>query len=122
MRAALRRPARFPLRDQLLPRCDAVHPVRRRGDLPLSGRRAPEGRRHVRPDRDAGLRRAAGRGVRLRVAQRSARVEITRHRASDMLRGTDLSGKDLDEYVEQRVLTTTLDKALAWARSNALFP
>jgi NADH-quinone oxidoreductase subunit B len=55
-------------------------------------------------------------------------MEITRtdaarqHRASDMLRGLDLAGKDLDEYVEQRVLTTTLDKALNWARSNALFP
>ena len=56
-------------------------------------------------------------------------MEITRtnaarqqHRASDMLRGIDLAGKDLDEYVEQRVLTTTLDKALNWARSNALFP
>jgi len=44
------------------------------------------------------------------------------HRASEMLRGIDLSGKDLDEYVEQRVLTTTLDRALNWARSNALFP
>ena len=45
VRAALRRPARLPLRDQLLPRRDAVHPVRRRGDLPLPGRRAPEGGR-----------------------------------------------------------------------------
>ncbi len=42
-------------------------------------------------------------------------------RARDMLRG-DLAGEDLDRYVEERVLTTTLEKALNWARSNALFP
>ncbi len=42
-------------------------------------------------------------------------------RARDMLRG-DLEGAELDKYVEERVLTTTLDKAVNWARSNALFP
>ncbi len=46
---------------------------------------------------------------------------IRQLRARDMLRG-DLEGEDLDAYVEQRVLTTTLDRAVAWARSNALFP
>ena len=38
-----------------------------------------------------------------------------------MLRG-DLEGADLDEYVEERVLTTTLEKALNWARANSIFP
>jgi NADH-quinone oxidoreductase subunit B len=42
-------------------------------------------------------------------------------RARDALKG-DLEGADLDAYVEERVLTTTLDKALNWARGNALFP
>jgi NADH-quinone oxidoreductase subunit B len=42
-------------------------------------------------------------------------------RARDMLRG-DLDGQSLDDYVEQRVLTTTMDRAVAWARSNAMFP
>ena len=42
-------------------------------------------------------------------------------RARDLLRG-ELDGRDLDQYVEERVLTTTLDKALNWARSNALWP
>ncbi len=42
-------------------------------------------------------------------------------RARDLLRG-DIEGKDLEQYVEERVLTTTMDKAVAWARSNALFP
>jgi NADH-quinone oxidoreductase subunit B len=42
-------------------------------------------------------------------------------RARDMLRG-DLEGEDLEEYVRERVLTTTLDKAVAWARGNSMFP
>jgi NADH-quinone oxidoreductase subunit B len=46
---------------------------------------------------------------------------IRQLRARDMLRG-DLEGRELDAYMEERVLTTTMDKAVAWARSNALFP
>ena len=42
-------------------------------------------------------------------------------RARDLLRG-DLEGKDLEEYVEERLLTTTLENALNWGRANALFP
>ena len=42
-------------------------------------------------------------------------------RARDMLRG-DLEAEDLDRYVEERVMTTTLDRAFNWARGNAFFP
>jgi NADH-quinone oxidoreductase subunit B len=42
-------------------------------------------------------------------------------RARDMLRG-DLDGADLEQYVEERVLTTTLSKAVSWAQGNSLFP
>jgi NADH-quinone oxidoreductase subunit B len=42
-------------------------------------------------------------------------------RARDMIRG-DLEGPDLEKYVEERVLTTTLEKAANWARGNAMFP
>jgi NADH-quinone oxidoreductase subunit B len=48
-------------------------------------------------------------------------LRIRQLRARDMLRG-DLEGLELEKYVEQRVLTTTLEKAVAWARSNAMFP
>jgi NADH-quinone oxidoreductase subunit B len=41
--------------------------------------------------------------------------------ARDLLKG-DLEGEDLERYVEQRVMTTTLDKAVAWARGNSFFP
>jgi NADH-quinone oxidoreductase subunit B len=48
-----------------------------------------------------------------------------------LLRGGDLegltpsahlAGADLERHVEERVMTTTLDKAVAWARSNSFFP
>ena len=38
-----------------------------------------------------------------------------------MLRG-DMEGADLDEYVEERVLTTSLEKVLNVARANSIFP
>jgi NADH-quinone oxidoreductase subunit B len=41
--------------------------------------------------------------------------------ARDMLRG-DLEGEDLERYAEQAVMTTTLDRAVAWARGNSFFP
>jgi NADH-quinone oxidoreductase subunit B len=46
---------------------------------------------------------------------------IRQLRARDLLRG-DLSGPDLDAHVEQSVLTTTFERAVNWARSNALWP
>ena len=48
-------------------------------------------------------------------------LKIRQRRARDLLRG-ELEGEDLDKYVEERVLTTTLDKAVEWARGNSLFP
>jgi NADH-quinone oxidoreductase subunit B len=38
-----------------------------------------------------------------------------------MLRG-DLGGEELERYVEERVMTTTLEKAVAWGRGNSLWP
>ncbi|MCB0830028.1 MAG: NADH-quinone oxidoreductase subunit NuoB, partial [Solirubrobacterales bacterium] len=38
-----------------------------------------------------------------------------------MLRG-DLTGEDLDKYVEERVVTTTLEKVLNSARAHSIFP
>ncbi len=42
-------------------------------------------------------------------------------RARDALRG-DLEGAELERHVEERLLTTTLERALNWARGNAMFP
>ncbi len=41
--------------------------------------------------------------------------------ARDMLHG-ELEDEALERYVEQGVLTTTLDKAVSWARGNSFFP
>jgi NADH-quinone oxidoreductase subunit B len=58
-------------------------------------------------------------GSELSVASEDFRIRQLRSR--DMLRG-ELEGDDLEQYMQERVLTTTMDKAVAWARSNALFP
>jgi NADH-quinone oxidoreductase subunit B len=42
-------------------------------------------------------------------------------RAQQMLRG-NLDDRELEEYVTERVLTTTLDRAVDWARGNSMFP
>jgi NADH-quinone oxidoreductase subunit B len=42
-------------------------------------------------------------------------------RSRDMLRG-DLDDAALAQFVEERVMTTTVDKAVAWARGNSLYP
>src|ERR1700745_1807625 len=42
-------------------------------------------------------------------------------RARDMLRG-ELEGDELEQYVQERIITTTLDKAVSWARGNSIFP
>ncbi len=48
-------------------------------------------------------------------------LRIRQLRARQMLRG-ELEGEDLERYVEERVLLTTLEKAQNWARANAIFP
>jgi NADH-quinone oxidoreductase subunit B len=56
-------------------------------------------------------------------------MEITRREAfrsrqltaRQMLKG-ELEGEALEKYVEESVLTTTLDRAANWARANAMFP
>jgi len=58
---------------------------------------------------------------RQKVDQASGDFRARQLRARDMLRG-DLDDADLQGYVEERVMTTTLEKAQNWARSNALFP
>ncbi len=58
-------------------------------------------------------------------------LRVNRHDSTELLRGGDLlghnappsmEGEELERYVHERVLMTTLDKAVAWGRSNAFFP
>jgi NADH-quinone oxidoreductase subunit B len=41
--------------------------------------------------------------------------------ARDMLRG-DLSDEELEKYVEEQVLMTTVERAVAWGRGNSIYP
>jgi NADH-quinone oxidoreductase subunit B len=47
--------------------------------------------------------------------------KIRQRRAQQMLRG-ELEGDELEQHVRESIVTTTLDKAVGWARGNALFP
>jgi NADH-quinone oxidoreductase subunit B len=57
-------------------------------------------------------------------------LRVSEHSASQLLRGSELEGPSrpvqyddgLERHVSERTLTTTLDKAVAWARSNSFFP
>jgi NADH-quinone oxidoreductase subunit B len=48
-------------------------------------------------------------------------LRVRQLKARDMLRG-DLDDAELERYVEERVLTTTVDRAVAWAQGNSLYP
>jgi NADH-quinone oxidoreductase subunit B len=48
-------------------------------------------------------------------------LKVRQARAQQMLRG-DLEGKDLEEYVEERLLLTRFEDAQNWARKNAIWP
>jgi NADH-quinone oxidoreductase subunit B len=48
-------------------------------------------------------------------------MEVMRREARDLLRG-DTSDEAFERYVQDRVITTTLDRAMAWARGNSFFP
>jgi NADH-quinone oxidoreductase subunit B len=53
--------------------------------------------------------------------QRKEDFRLRQLRARDMLRG-DLDGQELERHVQESIITTTLDKAVGWARGNAMFP
>ena len=48
-------------------------------------------------------------------------LRIRQHKARDLLRG-DMDDEELERYVEERVLTTTVDRAVGWAQGNAIYP
>lgn len=61
----------------------------------------------------------------------SGELRVSELNAHQLLRGAELQGanqpahlegEELERYVHERVLLTTLDKTVAWARSNSFFP
>ena len=59
--------------------------------------------------------------IRQKVGEPGEDLRVRQLRARQLLKG-ELEGKDLEEYVESRVLMTTLEKAQNWARGNSMFP
>ena len=53
--------------------------------------------------------------------ERADDFKIRQRRAQQMLRG-ELEGDELEQHVRESILTTTLDKAVAWAQGNSMFP
>ena len=51
-----------------------------------------------------------------------ADLRISKLRAHDMLRDDLEDDADLERYVEERIVTTTLNRAVSWARGNSFFP
>jgi NADH-quinone oxidoreductase subunit B len=62
-----------------------------------------------------------GTGVEISREQVPENFRSRQLKARDLLRG-DLEDEDLERYVEERVMTTTVDRAVAWARGNSFFP
>jgi len=48
-------------------------------------------------------------------------LRVRQHQARDLLRG-DMGDEELERYVEERVLTTTVEKAVGWAQGNSIYP
>jgi NADH-quinone oxidoreductase subunit B len=48
-------------------------------------------------------------------------LRVRQHQARDLLRG-DMDDETLERYVEERVLTTTVEKAVGWAQGNSIYP
>lgn len=59
---------------------------------------------------------------RLRVRELNAHQLLRGNELEGANRPAHLEGEELERYVQERVLTTTLDNAVAWARSNSFFP
>jgi NADH-quinone oxidoreductase subunit B len=57
----------------------------------------------------------------VRREKQPSEFRIRQLKAQQMLRG-ELEGEDLERHVRESILTTTLDRASAWATGNSLFP
>jgi NADH-quinone oxidoreductase subunit B len=83
------------------------------------------------PGASVGPHAGGGAGVGGTAEVDASRLQVNRLNAPQLLRGGEmdglnlpahLEGAELERHVEERVLTTTLDRAVAWARSNSFFP
>ncbi len=57
----------------------------------------------------------------VRREQQPSELRVRQLRSQQLLRG-ELEGEDLERHVRESIITTTLDRAAAWAQGNSLFP
>src|SRR4029453_12715021 len=113
------------------PHGDAFHRLRHPDPVPVSGGGDPPPARLVRLPRVPVLHRDPRDRLRVRVAQRSARVAIEKGRLVDYglqserllwpAKGAGVFEREV-EQMERAVGLTTLEKALAWAQTRSMWP
>src|SRR5262249_16196572 len=115
--------------DRLLPDRDALHRLRHRARVLLPARRGAAPERHGRRRRAPPLHRGPGRRVRVHLAAGGPRMALIPppgappERAPRTDPNIDSDLRDVEvQQLEKGVLTTTLDKAIAWARSSSIWP
>jgi NADH-quinone oxidoreductase subunit B len=59
--------------------------------------------------------------IRQKIGEPGDDLKVRQLRARQLLKG-ELEGEDLEEYVQSRLLLTTLEDAQNWARGNSMFP
>jgi NADH-quinone oxidoreductase subunit B len=59
--------------------------------------------------------------TRQKLGSANGDLRVRQLRAQQLLRG-ELEGEDLEEYVQERLILTRLEKAQNWARRNAVWP
>jgi NADH-quinone oxidoreductase subunit B len=98
----------------------------KREPVPRGGRPTGQGRREF--EIDSARPTGQGQGG---VEIDSSDLRVNKHDSKELLRGAELrgatapasmDGEELERYVHERVLTTTLEKAVSWGRSNSFFP
>src|SRR5262249_15257929 len=129
---------RAALHGELLPHADPVHPLRHRDRLPVPAGRPARRARLVRGRRAGRVRRDTRRRVRLRMAEGSAQLALKRElpvvsdrplakaglQSERVLmpdRGPGVFEREVEE-IEDALLLTTVEKAVAWARSHSVWP
>jgi NADH-quinone oxidoreductase subunit B len=79
-------------------------------------------RERVGPGGGLGATAASGRAENLRVRSLNAHQLLRGGELEGADQPAHLEGEELERYVHERLVFTTLDSAVAWARSNSFFP
>src|SRR5450631_3561742 len=113
-----------PVQGPLLPVCDSLPDLRRRGAVPPALRRRLHQPVHRRLVRHAGLHPSARRGPRLVLAPRLPRLEMSEAAPSPapFPAAGNITDADREELRRHGILLTSLEELYGWGRSNSIWP